>query len=785
MKRSITVFLTGIFAVLTGFTLFAETVSKRIFQQDSEFKFNESVLEMTVQTRKGSPYSEQVVNDDVKRLAARGVFADVSASIRKMPDGTVEVTFRMLAKPLVAAVRFEGNQKITDDKLRPMLRFTLHAPLNDNDVMATADVIRKMYEEAGRGQTKVKPVIETRADGTVAVTFKIEEELRIRVNSVSFKGNKVYKTSELTDVLETRYSPMSVNWLSWIPVEGRMPGLYYEDAVEMDKVRLRELYLRKGYLDFKVKSVSTAELKDDPEKVDVLFEVEEGEPYFVGEIRVNGQTVYDEKKIRSCIKLTSENVYNVKTEDEDCRRIENLYAPEGYADFKIKVQKYPNFKTHTVDLEYRIHEGPQYTIGDITINGNKKTKAHVILRELPFKPDDKMDTRKLEIAKQRLMGMNYFEPMQGDEGINSGVEVTSVNSPLPGKKDINISVNEKRFLHGRIGGAWSDSDGLAGFLEVSHSNVDILDPANYFVGGGQRARLYAMVGTERKDAVFEFVEPWLFGIPLRWETQVYWRETEFEDWEERRIGFTTSLTKRFFDDFTSAKLGYTLEHVKIDDMDRKMSYIFQSQEGSERNGKLFLQLERDTRDSYTDPRNGYKIGAYGAMTWEGFGATSNYFKAELYGINHFSFFHNWFVLTTGFKIGMMDTFGGDKFVPLYDRYFLGGGDSLRGFPYRSVGPEDYREDNYGGEFMYLFTAELSHPIYKDYLRGAVFCDVGNATKRNFKFLTPNVGVGYGLRIKLPNFPMPIRLDLAYPVVNRQKDVKDRLRFHFSLGFSLF
>ena len=84
---------------------------------------------------------------------------------------------------------------------------------------------------------------------------------------------------------------MSVNWLSWIPVEGRMPGLYYEDAVEMDKVRLRELYLRKGYLDFKVKSVSTAELKDDPEKVDVLFEVEEGEPYFVGAIRVNGQTV--------------------------------------------------------------------------------------------------------------------------------------------------------------------------------------------------------------------------------------------------------------------------------------------------------------------------------------------------------------------------------------------------------------------------------------------------------------------------------------------------------------
>ena len=130
----------------------------------------------------------------------------------------------------------------------------------------------------------------------------------------------------------------------------------------------------------------------------------------------------------------------------------------------------------------------------------------------------------------------------------------------------------------------------------------------------------------------------------------------------------------------------------------------------------------------------------------------------------------------------MGTFNGDM-VPLYDRYFLGGGDSVRGFPYRSIGPVDNNDDNYGGEFMYLFTAELSHPIYK-FLRGAVFCDVGDATSAHFGPISqPNVGVGYGLRIMVPGINMPIRLDLAYPIVCNQEGVSRKLRFHFNMGFS--
>ncbi|MBR3688300.1 MAG: outer membrane protein assembly factor BamA [Lentisphaeria bacterium] len=775
--------LVTVLAMLIAASAFGQSIDRVVFLQEGAYPLSEDIFEMNTQTKAGMPYSERIVNEDVRRLFALGMFADVYSEVKDLSNGNKEVIFNITAKKNVSEISIKGNRKFSDSELMKLVKLHTDMPLNDALQIESTRELRKFYDEKGYTDAQIDSSLEADGDNSVKVIFNIAEHLRVRIDNVEFEGMEVYKPSEVKDLLETRYFMGSAKWLSFMPWTflGLPPnfGLYDKDFISRDKIRLRELYWQKGYLDFKVTDVVVTEHEDDPELVDVKFVVEEGDPYFINSIRIIGAKEFPEEELLPLLSAREEEVYSSSREDRDLKVLESKYSPLGYADFQARAVHYPDYSTHSVDVEYEIHEGTQFTIGEVYISGNRMTKDYVIRRELPFETDDPMDMELLDIGKSRLMGMGYFQSANGE---GDGVEILSMDSPEPGKKDIYVNVEEKDFYGGNLGFGWSDSDGLAGSIQLWHSNMDITDPMNLFTGGGQRLRIGALVGVEHFDVQTDFTEPYLFGIPLRFDLSGYWREVLYEDWNEQRLGFTVSLTKRIFDEFTSVTGGYTFEYVRVLDMNKKMGPIFQDAKGGERVGRVFLALNRDTRNSATNPTSGYDIGAYTYLTSRGLGASNDYYKFELRAVNYFPFLHDWFVLTTGAKIGTMGTFNGDM-VPLYDRYFLGGGDSVRGFPYRSIGPVDNNNDNYGGEFMYLFTAELSHPIYK-FLRGAVFCDVGDATSAHFGPINqPNVGVGYGLRIMVPGINMPIRLDLAYPIVCNQEGVSRKLRFHFNMGFS--
>lgn len=755
--------------------LTAQEVASVIFHQDSDYKFSEDILTYNVQTRKGSAYSVRVVNDDVKRLHGMGVFSDVASEVRNTSDGKVEVIFHVTPRPVVRELLFVGNKKYDTKKLKEHVKLATGVPLNDKELASAVENLRTFYHDEGLTDAVISTEIE-RIDAThIRIVIKIAENLRLRVNSVTFDGATVYKASEMRDAIATRYSYLSKSWLSWLPI--RKMGLLDREELEKDQVRLRELYWRKGYLDFKVKDVKLHEVEGAPERIDVVFEVEEGEPYKVGKVNIVGATRFPETDLLPLLTLKTGDVYDVKKEDDDLERLEHKYSPLGYADFQKMSRRNPDFRSHTVDVTYYLEEGPLYRIRDIFISGNRWTKDHVIRRELPMLPQDPVDKNMLKVTKSRLMGMGYFEKES-----ENGVEVTATNASEPHMKDINIQVKEKRFVDLRIGGGFSDTESVSGMISLTHSNFDILDPGNYFTGGGQKLRVAALMGVRNADFQVDFTEPWLFGIPLRLDVSGYWRESVFPDWNERRVGVTAQLTKRVFDDFTSATLGYTFEQVTIRKMNSDLGPIFQSQVGSDLVGRVFLKLDRDTRDSFINPKSGYNVSLYGAITAAALGATNNYYKVEFRGINYYPFLGDLFVLSTGIKLGSTGSFNGDP-VPLYDRYFLGGGDSVRGFSYRSIGPEDIYGSNYGGQSMYVITAEVTHPIYS-IVRGAVFCDIGDAMANEFgPIRTPNIGAGYGLRIQIPNIAMPIKLDLAYPVVNHQNSEPSRLRFHFNMGVS--
>ena len=653
----------------------AEKISSVVFQQDSEYKFDEDILRANVQCHQGGIYSERAVNDDIKRLHAMGVFADVVSETRDTADGGKEIVFKLQPKPIVTEIKFEGNKKYSDKKLRQEIRLAANVPLNDAVLRSSVDSLRKFYRSKGLNDAVIEPVFEKTGDHHIRVLFKIKENLRVRVGNVFFrnaKGEKVsvYSQSDLRDAIANRHSFLSHPWFSWLFDY----GLLNREELDRDKIRLREMYWKKGFLDFRVLETQLTEDPGNPEIMHVVFVVEEGEPYKVGKVSFTGSERFSEAELLALAPLKPGQTYSSETERASQNLVDNKYSRLGYADFAIRAKQYPNFKTHQVDVDFELKEGPLYRINDIFISGNRYTKDYVIRRELPIMPGDPVDKNMVKISRDRLMGMGYFKSVEA-------VSIRSENGPVD-TKDIDIRVDEKRFLDARIGATWSDTDSLAGMIELSHNNMDILDPKNYFTGGGQRMRLLAVAGLERYNLELDFTEPWLFGIPLRWDVSGYIRNVWYDDWEERRIGVTTSLTKRIFDDFTSISGGYTFEQVKVHGMDKKMSPIFQEAVGSDLVGRFHLSLTRDTRNSAMNPTKGYSISALAAVTSQAFGASNNYARMELKGTYHYPFLRDWFVFSVGGKVGFLSSFTSNEPVPLYERYFLGGGDSVRGFPDR-------------------------------------------------------------------------------------------------------
>ncbi len=740
------------------------------FEQQGPFRYGEDLLRYNVVTAKGAVYDEKTVNEDIKRLHAVGSFSDVAAKTVRRGDGRMDVVFVLSVQPIIKEIQLRGNEKYTTKTLMEKIKLSAGEPLNNRKMQESLKELRKFYSEKGLRDAEIIPLPYVRTkDGQVIVRFNIKENLKYIVGGVTFDGATVFKKADLERVMRNQHSMF--NWIPFLDL-----GLLDKAELENDLVRLRELYWTKGYLDFKVKETRLSADPKKPEIIHLQLILEEGKPYTVGKITLAGNKRFSDKEIQESMKLKSGEMFNSAKENASARDIEDRYAPFGYAEAGCRITRYPNYQTHKVDLAVNIQEGQPYTVRDVFISGNKWTKDHVIRRELAIAPDDPVDKHRIEASKNRLMGMGYFHQVQA----------VSVNSPEAQKKDVNFKVEEKNFLNGKIGAGFSDTDSLAGMFELTHSNMDILDPGNYFTGGGQRARLLAIYGIERYDFEADFTEPWLFGIPLRWNINGYIRNVDYENWSEQRIGGTTSLTKRIFDDFTSVTGSYTFEHVWVHDMRRDVTEMLSKESGGSFVGRIQMALDRDTRDNAFNPTSGYNINALGAVTTRILGASNDYYRFEMKAINYYSFFDKMFILSTGAKFGTIGTIGDpSKDPPIYERYFLGGGDSLRGFPYRTVGPKDANSDNYGGDFMYLVTAEMTHPIY-EFIRGAVFVDMGDATHSRFgPFNSPNIGVGYGLRIRVPMINAPIKVDLAYPVLNNTGWVSNSLRIHFNMGFSVF
>ncbi len=776
----------------------AQSLGPKIDRVDIKFvgpaSVSEEFIRSNIRLKSGAIYQPGLTEDDVHLLYGTGQFYNIAVSVDPADDGGVILTYKVQVRQRITAIKFEGNHKLSDSKLKKKVTFKVGEALDEQKVFTDVQEMKKLYEKNGLSDTVVKYVLnieELTGQGTV--TFHIEESPKVKIKDVEFLGATHYKQKELRSEIKTKRR-WSFSWLTG-------SGYFQENDFDGDRDRLADFYRDNGYLDFEIKDVKLEHPTTN--SMVVKFFVNEGRQYKVGDVKISGNKIFSDAEIVKGLNyvhdyehlksklgvhglpMDSGDIFKPDGLSQDTDLIEDFYGSKGYVDISqgqaLRVVRVPNVETGTMDLDFQVEDSQKSYVQKIEIHGNLKTKDKVIRRELAISPGEVLDMVRVKISKQRLEGLEYFDKVD--------IRPEPIDPPTPGEKNLIINVEEKNTGNFTVGAGFSSVDSLVGYAEVSQSNFDLFKPP-YFTGAGQKIRLRVEVGILRQDYELSFIEPWFLNRKLSLGVDLYRHQWDFESpnniYTKITTGAKISLTRALGSDFLIGSVHYAVEDVDVSlnggwhDLLPSFPVIASDSRNVpntilEQTGEHFYQrvgssLAYDTRNSTQLPNHGQRSELSGEFST----GDSTYYKVDLTSSWFFPGFAKGHIIQIGGRVGVADSLGGGD-VPFYDRYYLGGMYSLRGFTYRNIAPREPFDptapnvptEPIGGDSDWFGSLEYSIPIFeKDGgvgLRFALFYDIGAVSASSYSFSTSySDNWGLGVRLNIPHLG-PLRLDYGIPI----------------------
>jgi len=718
-------------------------------------------------TQVGQPYSERTAEEDIRSLYATGALANVRIFGEPMEDG-VKVTVLLQGRPIVSEVIVEGAGAINLNRIRREITIAPGNSLNEEVLEDDRRKIVKLYEDRNFTDVDVQYKIEELPDNKARVVFSINEGPKLVVRRITFIGNYSVKQADLLKVMKTR----AWNLLSFFNKSGRLVPA----QVEEDRAALRLFYQNRGFADVQIMDISSQPFGNNG--VEVVVTIEEGIQYRVNSVAFEGVNVTSAEEIRTALQMIEGSLFTPAGLTADLRAISDFYGRLGYVDRMVLPEVTPAGEG-SVDLLYRVDEGVQSYVNLVNIQGNTRTKDFVIRRELLVKPGDVFDTTLVDVSRERLANLNYFttEPP-------TALQLLPTDTLVPGRKDLNVIVEEKRTGSFNFGAGFSTIDSLIGFAELQQTNFDLFNWPR-FVGAGQRFRIRGQYGIERQDFVISLTEPWFLGYKLSAGIEGYYRSASFlsEVYEQSNAGVAIQLRKAITS-FISIDGEYRLEQVRIFDVDdQDAGQVIQDAAGTYVRSVLSGSLVWDSRDSLFLTRRGTLVRMTGFVAGGFLGGDVQTTGLTLEGQQFFSLPFDTILSFRG-QLAGVNTWGGNdeggRGVPLFDRLYLGGANNMRGFDFREVGPKDEFGNPIGGNSLAFGSVEFSFPIMTR-IRGSLFTDVGfvNPDSGDFSGENFNADIGVGLRVELPIGP--VRIDYGIPVKSDEFNDSPG-KFNFNIGY---
>jgi outer membrane protein insertion porin family len=714
--------------------------------------------------RVGDPYTPEAVRGQVKILYDTGFFEDVQVETEAVPGG-MAVTFVVREKPFITEIVYDGNESLSDDKLKEKTTIKSQAFLDQQQAKESAEKIRLAYQEDGYYNAQVIPVVQTLDEDRKRLTFFIKEGEKARIKTVNFEGLRAATKEELFKVTATR------EWVPWygLVTQLKLPsflsdaGILKREELANDVERIREVLLNKGYLNAQV-SLPTVELTDDQKWFIVTFHISEGEPFTVSEVGFRGYTVFEESELREGLKIKEGEIFQRAKIRDEITRITDMYGSKGYAFAEVVPNVVPNNEERTAAIILNIKEGEMMRIRQINIRGNDKTRDNVIRRELRVDEQDVIDTPSLKRSFQRLNNLNFFETV---EILPEQVEADKV--------DLNVRVKEKPTGQFSIGGGFSTLDKLVAIADITEGNLG---------GYGYLGRLRGQLGQQRSLGLITFRNPYLNDSLTSLQLDVYRSMTNYISYFETKSGASVSLG-RWLSEYVTGSVSLFAEQLNFSDpapgICPDLIPLVCRQLGNQTTTGFRTALFRDTRDYFLDPRSGWRVGGGFDLGTPYLGGTNDFYKYYFDVIKYTPL-----LFDTRFSIraryGQIEAAGG-KQIPLTERFFVGGINTMRGFVFGRAGPVvpttfsalgAAKELIFNNDFIFTISADAK-------LNGVIFFDYGKGFDDN-EPLSFNLRKAAGLEARWISPFGPLRV--AYGINLSPREGERTGVFEFTIG-SLF
>jgi len=663
----------------------------------------------------GDPYASETVRGQVKILYDSGLFEDVQVETERGPGG-IAVVYVVREKPFITEIVYDGNENLSDERLKEKTIIKAQAFLDQQQAKESAENIRLAYEKDGYYNCQVIPVVQTLDQDRKRLTFFVKEGDKARVKTVIFDGLRATTKDELFKVITTR------EWVPWygpftqfkLPSSISDAGLLKRDELGNDVERIKEVLLNRGYFNARV-SLSSVELTEDKKWFVVTFNVFEGEPFTVAEVGFRGHMVFEDAELREGLRIKEGEIFQRAKLRDEIGRLTDMYGGKGYSFAEIAPTVNPNNAERTVTILFSVKEGEMMRIRQINIHGNSKTRDNVIRREIRVDEQDVIDTPSLKRSFQRLNNLQFFETV---EILPDKVAVDKV--------DLNVRVKEKPTGQFSIGGGFSSLDRLMAIANITEGNIG---------GYGYMGRISGQFGQRRQFGSITFRNPYINDSLTSAQMDIYRSMTNYLTFFEERTGASVTFG-RWLSEYNTGTISLFAEELKYrspaagicNNNDPDRNAVICSQLGHQSSTGVRIHAFRDTRDYYLDPRSGWRFGGGFDIGTPYMGGTNDFIKYTVDVIKVTPLLFDTRVSVRG-RFGGVETFGG-SLVPLSERFYVGGINTLRGFAFGRAGPVvETTRTPFGAAKQIIFNVDFVFTISAEAkLNGVLFFDYGAGFK---------------------------------------------------------